>query len=546
MDKEKIEKLLKIHPKPDFNFTYGTAGFRAKADVLDSVMFKMGLLAALRSKVKNGQHIGVMVTASHNPVHDNGVKLVDPYGEMLEQTWEKYATKLARAEDGSFVNTLEEVIQDLHVDLTVKANVVIARDTRPSSEELLDSVKDGADAFNSNIHNYGLLTTPQLHYIVCSSNKPTYGEASERGYYQKYTAAFKKIKSLLGCRTVSKVTVDGANGIGGIKMKEMLTYLGDLMEVTVCNDGTTGVLNEGCGADFVKTKQKHPAGISFVGGERYLSFDGDADRIIYFYKDQEGIFRMLDGDKISCLIASFIKDLLDEMNVALEKGVGVVQTAYANGASSEYLSHKLKVPVVIAKTGVKHLHHKALGFDIGVYFEANGHGTVIYSEDAERKVRSPPANMSDDQKKAAEILAAFIDLTNQTVGDAISDMLLVETVLSAKKIGCEDWDKEYTDLPNKLNKVMVKDRTVIKTNENETRVTQPVELQNKIDELVKNWAHARSFVRPSGTEDVVRIYAESETKAITDTLSASVSELVYDICGGVGDRPIVPPLVEHK
>jgi hypothetical protein len=27
-------------------------------------------------------------------------------------------------------------------------------------------------------------------------------------------------------------------------------------------------------------------------------------------------------------------------------------------------------------TGVKHLHHEAQKFDIGVYFEANGHGTV--------------------------------------------------------------------------------------------------------------------------------------------------------------------------
>ena len=27
-------------------------------------------------------------------------------------------------------------------------------------------------------------------------------------------------------------------------------------------------------------------------------------------------------------------------------------------------------------TGVKHLHHKAQEFDLGVYFEANGHGTV--------------------------------------------------------------------------------------------------------------------------------------------------------------------------
>jgi phosphomannomutase len=27
--------------------------------------------------------VGVMVTASHNPEHDNGLKIVDPSGEML-------------------------------------------------------------------------------------------------------------------------------------------------------------------------------------------------------------------------------------------------------------------------------------------------------------------------------------------------------------------------------------------------------------------------------------------------------------------------------
>ena len=41
--------------------------------------------------------IGVMITASHNPEQDNGVKLVDPMGEMMEVSWEKLATTLANA-----------------------------------------------------------------------------------------------------------------------------------------------------------------------------------------------------------------------------------------------------------------------------------------------------------------------------------------------------------------------------------------------------------------------------------------------------------------
>ena len=160
---------------------------------------------------------------------------------------------------------------------------------------------------------------------------------------------------------MSTLQVDCANGVGAPKLRELTKYISsDVLSVNIVNDQITalGQLNKNvsvlffhkrdgelrlhvkCGADFVKTQQRAPGSVSAAPGERYCSYDGDADRIVYYYIASDGTFKLLDGDKIAGLAAHFIANLLNEAGIESIK-VGVVQTAYANGSSTNYLTKVL-------------------------------------------------------------------------------------------------------------------------------------------------------------------------------------------------------------
>ncbi|CAJ1077160.1 phosphoacetylglucosamine mutase [Xyrichtys novacula] len=537
---EEVSKQSSLHPKPPgLVLQYGTAGFRTNAKHLDHIMFRMGLLATLRSK-KTQATIGVMVTASHNPEEDNGVKLIDPMGEMVTPTWEGYATQLANAEQGDLISALKDVIDVEKINMSQAANVFVGKDTRSSSVSLAQAVLDGVSALGGHSKDYGLVTTPQLHYMVCCQNtQGKYGEATVEGYYHKLSRAFIQLTgNASNCTDDQKLlSVDGANGIGALKVREMERHLKKELHLSLFNDGSEGKLNHQCGADFVKVQQKPPTGVKLNAGERCCSFDGDADRIVYYYTDSDGKFHLLDGDKIATLISTFLKELLTQAHLDLK--IAVVQTAYANGSSTHYLENTMKVIVRCTKTGVKHLHHAAQEFDIGVYFEANGHGTVLFSREAEEKIQqlAESSTTDDETKRAARLLQNTVNVINQTVGDAISDMLLIEAILAVKGMTVQQWDAIYSDLPNRQLKVKVSDRRVIDTTDAERRAVTPAGLQDAIDSLVKKHRQARSFVRPSGTEDVVRVYAEAETQESADALAHEVSLAVYRLAGGVGEEP---------
>jgi phosphoacetylglucosamine mutase len=570
---EEVIRLLERYPLPvDANgvplvFAYGTAGFRYDATLLEGIMVRVGMLAAYRS-FGTKQHVGVMVTASHNDESYNGVKLADPHGGMMAQDGELLAVQLANCSDAHQVYGMVAAAAAGGTGTT--AMIHVGRDTRSHSPALTMLTIRAAQAMGATVLFHGIVTTPILHHAVMHANPhhlppliPV--RTNVIGYYSLLAHSYIGL-----CRTAvvtnnnnsssnssnilpRMLVVDCACGVGYAhvqRMNQELMQLGATTTLVPKNAPDEGPLNAGCGSEHV---QKGICPPTWYAEEEIqpiyaASVDGDADRIVFFTQQSNNSnngpssFSLLDGDKIAVLLCDFLQDLVVELQTAAPSlpplRLGVVQTAYANGASTQYLISKLGPDgVKFAKTGVKFVHHAALHyFDVGVYFEANGHGTVLFGNAfyefmaaADKLVRG---------HVALQRLALLPSLINQSVGDALSDLLLVDAILQLKNWDIHTWDALYKDMPSRQCKVKVQDRSVIVTNENETRCVAPVALQDALDAVVATLpGAARAFVRPSGTENVVRVYAEAATPEDADWLATEAARLVHELCDGTD----VPP-----
>lgn len=583
-------------------YNYGTAGFRFKAEFMDGLMLRVGILSMILLLLEHGDDApsvdllstGVMVTASHNDESYNGVKLSNPDGSMLTPSHEAFLTKWVNERNaGEFLSgMLEAKAKEFAEKNPRKAKYVlhIGRDTRSHSERLTELLKKGAslcmEMFRQNsddfggkivIEDHGVLTTPMLHHIVLHTNPrylPSYIEPknTRSGYIQTYARAyFDLLEGLQQKRASSSdsgsgkpllpLVIDGACGVGFKAGKEIHDEINRLLAggnnnddvsrpFVVRNGETDGPLNDSCGSEHVQKELRPPTwydGSSGGGGDDdsafdlpyCCSFDGDADRIVFFaQKSETELAHLLDGDKIAVLIAVFLKEYVSSAEAAASASpagdapsikVGVVQTAYANGASTDYVKNVLELPVIITKTGVKHLHHAAVEhFDVGVYFEANGHGTVVFSKNYER--------FAEEQleKHNNPLFVRLHRLINPAVGDALSDMLLVDYFLQSLRWDLGDWNsKFYTDLPSRMKKVKVQDRRIIECNHNETVCLEPTAVQPALREAMDSVEAGRTFIRPSGTEDVVRVYAEAKTEPEADKLAEAAMACVRLHCHGI-------------
>ncbi len=471
--------------------SYGTAGFRTHHANLHSTMYRCGILMACRALQQN-KATGIMITASHNPEEDNGVKLIDTNGDMLNTKWEQYVNSLCSSSSyNELKNILGKIWQNDGLVINNKSKVMLGRDTRQSSEKLMDIVKSALVSMNVEFLDYGLVTTPQLHYNVRLVN--TCNISDSEHYFINITNSFKELYDT-HC-DISPLYIDCANGVGAIVLQRLLHRLPYFKHRFVLLNTGEGQVNFKCGSDYVQKSKTFPANFDDVPeGARCCSLDGDGDRLVYFTKKNDKCV-LLDGDRLAVVYALYIKKLLSGIEPSTYT-MSIIQTAYANGNSTKYIEDVMKIKTRCTPTGVKHLHHAAKDYDIGIYFEANGHGTVLFKNE-----------FITNHSSHKELLAVYA-LMNQNVGDGITCIFLAEAIFSQGN-RIDDYLALYKDLPSKQLQLCVRDKNEVETTDAERTCVCPFGLQEHLNGITSMYENSRTFIRPSGTENLVRIYVET-------------------------------------
>lgn len=460
---------------------YGTSGFRSHHSKIEEIAVQIGTAMALLTYYKR-LSFGIMITASHNHHEDNGVKIMDHHGNMVSEDIEKYLENfINNMYQDCYPNNLLHsrpniYIEDEDVELLKnhQIKIVIGYDSRESSPTIAKLIEKGILRSNLRfpVHILPHVTTPELHYIFANQdvNYHTYlQQCSDKIHYP--------------------CVVDCANGIGSKKLIEVKNRCLSLINYSWTS---TKLLNHECSSDFVCSNKKLPReSAKFFTSSLRASLDGDADRIVFYFLQQNKL-NILNGDYIAALVLTYLSKKLENQSEKLT--LGYIYTGYTNQGCVDYVKSlqfpkNVELSCICTATGVKHLHHEAEKMDIGIYFEQNGHGNVMF------------------QKSVPEI-QDLQSMFHPNIGDGILDLYATLFMLQELEMKPTDWYNLFESKFCLLTKQSVQDKDVFQSSHDELTLIEPRFIQSYIDSLCNK--DVRAFVRASGTENVVRLYVEGE------------------------------------
>ena len=391
---------------------------RISGDILESAMVagacSQGLDAVLVGvistpgvaylTISTGASVGVMISASHNPVEDNGIKFFGPDGYKLD------------------------------------------------------------DAVEAEIEEH----VPRFDALA----RPSGGEVGRM--FHKHELAWQyahHVKSAASCRLDGlKLVLDCANGAACELAPQIFSEVGASVETINCSPNGINI-NSNCGSLYPQALQET---VRESGADAGLAFDGDADRVVLI--DERG--EIVDGDHVMAIYG------LHQARKGDLPGNVVVATLMSN----------IGLEVALAKENVR-LIRTPVG-DRYVSDEMRRTGAIIGGEKSGHVILSRHTTTGDGMVTALQILSIMVE-----TGKRLSELA-----------------SEMEEFPQILVNVPVRDR--------HGWDKSPAIMSAISSAQEKLAGRGRVFVRPSGTEKLIRVMAEGPDRDELERLTSDIAEAI--------------------
>lgn len=404
------------------------------------------------------------------------------------------------------------------------AKVLIAGDTRESTEWILADLETALETFGLEYGNAGVLPTPAINYcfpkmgfnyaidVTASHNpytdngikifelnanntgiklstkgceviesalesKQTYGLVSpslrEDLHADAITVYQNHLLEYLGSADFSglHIGMDCANGATSVINKTIFTELGATVETIHVNDTYNININKDCGSTHLESLQNLVKDNHLDFG---VAFDGDGDRVLMV--DKTGA--IVDGDQIIAILANYLH--LDSIAVTVMANQGILNWAESTGL-------KLEITPVGDSNVAAAMREK----NIAIGGEQSGH----------------------------------VILPGEATGDGMLTALLVTKAISTT-------GKSLSELASIITKYPQVNLTLAATKSQKSNLATSSAVKDIIsqyEEKVKS-VDGRLLVRPSGTEDLIRITMwgnnENDINKLAEELKTKLGEIL--------------------
>jgi phosphoglucosamine mutase len=409
-----------------------------------------------------------------------------------------------------------------------KNPILIGKDTRVSGDILLQAITSGIKASGKKFINLGICPTPAIPFLIrheklssgimisASHNPPEYNgikifdhngqkitlnlenkiqklieDIDTNNLINTKMISLKENKELMDIYIQSLFQTMGGENLSGMKIildtcygsattcaKNIFQNLG--ADVKVINNSKNGLkININCGSTYLEPLKK---ALYENSADMGFSFDGDADRVIGI--DSKG--NKLDGDHILFLWG---RELMEQ----------------------KILTNNLLISTQMANLGFEKDWEK-IG---GILYRTDVGDKFVYEAIKEKK-----AILGGEQ--SGHILSKI----NNFCGDGILTALQISKQCKKKNITLNDWLKSsFKPYPQKLTNIN------LDFNLNEIKQKARSLISQTMENIKVNYSdRSRIYIRPSGTEPVIRVLVEAEDEKEVNSLSKEITnKLSFEI-----------------